>query len=248
MKQDWDFYLCRVDDKPASIYLNLGLIQESPIAGMPFMAYVRVYMRAPRADGLSSQEEFDSLAAIEDSLDSQLSSRCQAIYVGRNTSDNCRDFYFYSPDDQQWEQSVAETMHLFPDYVYECGTRHDPAWDVYLNFLYPTQEDRERIENRRTCLALEKNGETFSKERPIEHWAYFPSAEARSLFIEKSRELGYSLQATFDPASAGEHYGVRVSCNGIPSPEHIDALTIPLLRIAQACGGHYDGWETQVLS
>ena len=32
LHQDWDFYPCRVDDNPASITLNLGLMRHGPIA------------------------------------------------------------------------------------------------------------------------------------------------------------------------------------------------------------------------
>lgn len=38
MSADWDFYCCRVDDKPASTYLDLAAIAHAPQAHRPFMA------------------------------------------------------------------------------------------------------------------------------------------------------------------------------------------------------------------
>jgi hypothetical protein len=61
MSNDWDFYSCRVDDKPASIFVDLGIRRDVPLSGRPYMAFVRLFMRAPRPDGLSSQEEFEDL-------------------------------------------------------------------------------------------------------------------------------------------------------------------------------------------
>lgn len=45
---DWDFYFLQVDDKPASIY------DFAPNPKLPYMAYIRLHMREPRTDGLSS--------------------------------------------------------------------------------------------------------------------------------------------------------------------------------------------------
>jgi uncharacterized protein (TIGR01619 family) len=248
VSKDWDFYMCRVDDKPASIYLDLGISEEAPVAELSFMAYVRIYMREPRPDGLSSREEFDALVKLEDYLVEKLASKCKAVFVGRNTSDGCRDFYFYTPSDQLWEDSVKLTMQPFSIYEYEFGLRSDPEWETYFSFLYPSEEDLEIIQNRRTCEALEKSGESFSKEREIEHWAYFPSMESRASFVEKATKLGYSLAEMYAPDSADNRYCARMSCIGIPSPQNIDALTLPLFRAAKECGGNYDGWETQAIS
>ena len=48
MSNDWDFYSCRVDDKPASIFVDLGIRRDVPLSGRPYMAFVRLFMRAPR--------------------------------------------------------------------------------------------------------------------------------------------------------------------------------------------------------
>ena len=82
MEQDWDFYLLRVDDQPASTYLDLALARIAPVADQPVITYVSVTMRAPRADGLSSNEEFDALIALEDALAGALQAGGAAIYAG----------------------------------------------------------------------------------------------------------------------------------------------------------------------
>jgi hypothetical protein len=57
VNEDWDFYALRVDDQPASIFVDLALASKTPITGTAVMVYVSVKTRAPRPDGLSSQEE-----------------------------------------------------------------------------------------------------------------------------------------------------------------------------------------------
>jgi hypothetical protein len=72
MSDNWDFYFCRVDDKPASIFLDLDIEQQAPISDLAHISYVRLRMNAPRPDGFSSQEESETLNAIEDVLSAGL--------------------------------------------------------------------------------------------------------------------------------------------------------------------------------
>jgi hypothetical protein len=203
-------------------------------------------MQSPREDGLSSQAEFETLSSLENALET-LQSDTDATYIGRCTSDGCRDLYFYARTEERWDERVTAIMKAFPDYEFECGTRSDPEWTTYFNFLYPSAEDRERIENRRTCEVLEKNGDSLDKERPIDHWAYFADSGSRREFIEEAQALGYAV-AELIALDHQNRYGARLSSVGCPSFELIDELTLPLFRLARAHGGEYDGWETQVVS
>ncbi|NKF20920.1 DUF695 domain-containing protein [Solimonas marina] len=246
MTDKWDFYFCRVDDQPASIFVDLGIAGDAPMRTLPVMAYVRVFMRRPRPDGLSSNEDFEELKSIEDCLDQQLSSST-SVYVGRNTSNACRDFYFYTTATTSWKEDVSLALAAFADLRFESGTRDDPEWKAYLGFLHPSEEEMERIQNRRACEALENAGDKLAAERPIEHWAYFNQSTDRTAFIEKAEALGYKVLDTWPPDAESERFGVNVGASGIPSLQNIDDLTIPLWRAARECNGEYDGWETEVV-
>jgi len=54
MSENWDFYGLQVDGQPASIFVDLGIVQSAPIPSHPAMGYLRLIMRQPREDGLSS--------------------------------------------------------------------------------------------------------------------------------------------------------------------------------------------------
>ena len=248
MSENWDFYLLRVDDKPASIFVDLGVGREAPIKGLPFMAYLRVHMRAPRSDGLSSQEEFEALTSIEDAIEESLTSDGETIYVGRNTSDGCRDFYFYTAHPKDWHHRVNGLMQRFAPYEFDCGCRDDSEWKTYFEFLFPSDADRQRIQNRRVLHALEQRGDALEQEREIDHWAYFPTASARAAFVEAALEHGFRLRSMSEPAEAGAQYGAIVFRVDKPAPESIDDVTLPLFKLAAALGGNYDGWETEVVT
>jgi hypothetical protein len=126
VSNDWDFYPLLIDSRPASIYVNLGLAKTAPVSAQPHMAYIRVFMRQPREDGLSSSEEFDVLLGLEDTLIDRLASAGATTYCGRNTSSGNRDFYFYTSDSAAFLASAEAAMAGHPEYKFEAGTRHDP--------------------------------------------------------------------------------------------------------------------------
>jgi len=243
----WDFYFLRVDGQPASIYLDLGWGGEAPPPAFPVMAYVRVLMRAPRPDGLSSQEEFDDLIAVEDRLVAALTAGGAAIYVGRNTSGGCRDFYFYAPAGTAWEERASLAMGAMPDYRFQAGQRPDPEWSVYREFLYPGPRERERMQNRSVCQALEHDGDALSAPREIDHWACFPDAATRDAFVRRAGELGFLLREQDDGDAEHPECMARIYRVDVPAREGIDEVCLPLFDLAEECGGHYDGWECPVV-
>ena len=180
MSDDWDFFLLRVDSQPASIFVDLGIEKEAPIRSHSTMGYLRVLMRLPRQDGLSSQEEFDDLIALENHVTAKIIQDGTAIFVGRNTSSGNRDFYFYVTDPKKFEKAAKAAMREFPAYTYETGARADQEWRTYFDFLYPSEIDYQRIMNRRVCQHLKKNGDNASNERKIDHLALLPNPAGAS--------------------------------------------------------------------
>lgn len=89
-------------------------------------------------------------------------------------------------------------------YVFESGSREDPDWQCYLEFLRPSPVDRQRIENRRICFLLEKKGDPLTQAREIDHTACFPTQEARSAFVQRAAERGYRLKQVVDADQPAE--------------------------------------------
>lgn len=245
MTDDWDFYSARADGKPASFYVDLGAEASAPVEALPHMAYLRLRMQQPRDDGLSSQSEFDQLIAVEDKLEASLCNDLTA-YVGRNTSNGCRDFYFYVSAPDTWSARAAAAMKSFPDYEFQTGVREDPEWSTYRNFLLPSPWDRERIQNRRVCEQLEQHGDKLSASRAIDHWAYFSNAASATAFIDEVRPLGFQLKEEPRHDEERDAIGVHVARVDVPSPRGIDEVTRPLFEAAQRHGGEYDGWGCSV--
>lgn len=144
MTDNWDSYFLQIDDKAASISVDLGARAAAPRPSLSFMAYVHLHMNSPSSDGLSSQEEFDNLVEIEDSLKTRLVDE-ETEYVGCCTNDSCLDFFFYVAQPREWGRRVNDCMNSFPAYSYGMGWREDAAWSTYLLFLYPNRSSGNRL-------------------------------------------------------------------------------------------------------
>jgi len=243
MSDDWDFYPLLVDSEPASIYLDLGLAGDAPIENQPHMSYVRVFMRHARPDGLSSNDEFEALSGVEDSLTEIFSASDDTTYVGRNTSSGNRDFYFYTADPAAFAGSASAAMAGHPQYQFEIGGRPDPDWDVYFGFLYPSPDDLQRILNRRVTEQLADHGDNHSEPRLINHFAYLPNARATAELRDFLAGQDFSVD---EPRVDGGSVGLRFTRSD--RPDNIDDVVVPIARRIREVGGDYDGWGCEVVN
>lgn len=246
MSEDWDFYSARVDDEPALIYLDLGIAPDVPVAGFGALGYLCVLMRYPRPDGLPSDQEFDDLIALENSVVANVTAGDVARYVGCSTSGKIRDLYFYARDGAQFERLAADSMKTFPAYKFEVGSREDAQWELYRDFLYPSAIDIQRIKNRRVCEQLQQHGDSLSEPRLINHCVYFENVDAIDSFAKFARESGFEVRMLDESDRSDGSNGVEVSRHD--SPADIDEVVILLLEKSLELGGEYDGWGCNVVS
>ncbi|HYL92942.1 MAG TPA: DUF695 domain-containing protein [Alphaproteobacteria bacterium] len=243
----WNSYFVNVNGKLASITLNLALREHAPVSTNPQLLWVWVYMRTPRPDGLSDRAEFDSLSAIEDELTLRLSSACNAIPAGRITTDGHREFYFYGSSDKGFESAVHKAMSKFSQYKFDLGSQKDAEWNQYLNVLYPSDEDLEKMKNQDVLDVMEKRGDNLEAVRDVYHWIYFVSKEDRQAFAVKVRDLGYKIERESEMHDEKRPFGLQITRAQSITAEKIDAAVIELFKLAKQVNAEYDGWEAQVV-
>lgn len=246
MTTQWDFYLSLVDDQPASIFLDLGLVDSVPLPGLDTVVWLRLFMKDASPNGLPSRAEFDALARIGDALDLSASATPGLHSVGRCTANGTRDFYFYAADGPQSEQTLKAALKSFPDYAFETGSRADADWRVYTDFLYPTPWAMQTISNQHTLDALEEGGDRSEAPREIVHWIYFSAARSCDSFASAALELGYREHSRANDAEPPLPYCLVVAKTSDALPETIHKLTWELFELADRTGGVYDGWETSI--
>lgn len=246
-EEDWDFYFSNVDDIIGSFYVDLGLAKIAPLADKPNLVWISVNMNNPREDGLSSNEEFDTLSAIEDRLQEFIISKHNSTYVGRLTTDGRRDFYFYMGDTTLCDKTISESLVAFPTYTFDFGIKEDSQWEQYFNFMYPNPRQFQSIQNRKVVDNLEENGDPLTKERQVDHWIYFNTINDRERFLSKIKDDGFQIiNQDFDKKSSDFPYSLQIARVDKVDIDSVNDYTLNLWELAEECNGNYDGWETSV--
>lgn len=249
MGEHWDVYTTTIEDSPAAVFLNLALFDSCPDPQRPTALRVTVTIKAPTESGLPTPEENEALHPIEDALGEHVKERLDGVYAGRVTTGGKRDFYFYVPGPKPDVPSVMEAVTaLFSNYEFEAGVLDDPDWEEYLGYLFPGPLEMQLMMNRQVIDNLRDHGDPLVDPRPVNHWLYFPTTDARAEFVKRAGQAAYKLEKELPPDGEGaEQHGVIVTHNAPATPDAMQQAIVELFGLADACGGIYDGLETQVL-
>ena len=241
---DWKFFPCQMGDNIAFIYVDVAAGQD--IKRAPTMlAKVRLTYKAPRPNGLPTNEEFEAVRAIGDKLE-RFARRGKDRYVGRITRGGHRVFYIYTrrkkPD---WTAMLDRLSHQ-TGYELALALRSDRRHAGYLKELYPTSDDCQVIHDIDVVEALRHKGDIEGVRRRIDHWAYFRNAKAAAKFVKSVVTGPFKHDAKLSGVFDGEHC-VRLYHVGTTRQEDLSHHSIQLNRKAAELGGNYDGWETMVV-
>ena len=242
----WNFYLCNVNDKLASIFLDLALRELAPMATKPWLLWVWVYLNTPRPDGLSRSDEAPVLYQMEEVMTAAVSGVCRAPSVGRITTDGRREFYFYGEENDGFSSAVRQALSAFEGYRFDSGSQYEPGWNQFLNVLYPNPEELQRIGNRDVLDVMKREGDSPAIPRDVMHWISFEAADCRNSFRSEVEALGYRIDSEYE-VETSTPYSIVVTRQQSIEPNEIDGTVLELFRLAQRCSGEYDGWESPVM-
>lgn len=246
MSNEWNTYICSVNNALASIRLDMGIRADVPDSRRPWLLWVWVYFKEPRPDGLSSENESKTLWALEDALRPVVEKHCQGVLSGCITTAGRREFYFYAPSADDFAEAVCKTVGDDYGYRFAFDSQQDSEWSQYLNVLYPSGEQLELMGNRDLLESMKAKGDTLEEARTVSHWAGFGSAAGRSTFIEAVRRRGYDVVSERQAEGTGFPFQAAVSRFQSMDQQTVDELVLELYRDAQAAGGKYDGWECEL--
>lgn len=249
MPGQWDFYQCRLNGKPASVYLDMGLKKAAPQARRHALLVVRLHLRFPDpANGMATDTEYDTLVAIEDILTQALKDDFGAMYAGRITVDGRREFFFYSAGGGDIAGVAKAALAPYPHYRIEAWSQADPLWKQYLEVLYPKGAALRWIKDKAVLEALGARGDQPELARPVTHYSSFPSAGQRAAFSGSIENAGFVVSRLTDTGRAADArpYGVVYELVQSASLQVMSETRGLLTRLAEKHGGDYDGWECQL--
>ena len=211
MTENWKSYFSNVNDKFASIALNLGLRPSVPMSDKPWLLWVWICLQSPNAEGLTTNSEAKVIWGIEKELEKALDAACGGIHCGRITTDGKRELYFYGKTDSGFEAAVGAVMSSIDGYQFDLGTQREPDWNQYLNVLYPSDESMQRVGNLDVLETFEKQGDMLEAEREVQHWIYFRRKIDRDWFVQAAEQRGYCPQLQFWRGALSRSDGLTLS-------------------------------------
>lgn len=243
--EKWVFYRCTVEERNAFIRVDVGWGVEVPEARPAWSVRVRLALREPRDDGLTTGPEAAVLHELEDELKRALA---PAIFVGVLTNDGHRSWYFYSEDPEPTEDAArAVCAERVPHHEVEVGSFEDPEWSQYREFLYPNDLAWQWIADYNVLASLQAEGDDGTAPRTIRHWAYFPSAADRDSFIAALDGGRYRVDRVTEDREQKSEFCVEFETLEPAPPAEIYPWTEKLFTLARRNRGRYDGWEVQVM-
>ncbi|MFO0683994.1 MAG: DUF695 domain-containing protein [Sandaracinus sp.] len=241
----WDFYFFVVDGRPCSTMLDLSLIAKAPDATRPWLLSVRLPLREPRPDGLTTNAEASELGKLEDSLVRALDAHCGGVFVGRMTWNGVRDLFFYLQRTETLEQALAAGLSGGTPRRLMTRKQRDPEWRHYLDVLYPGPLEWRWIEDRRLVETLAAAGDKSDIARPIEHLASFASREAAEAWALSVKQMGFEVEIErTDGDGRWSAHAVREDRSELA---HVHDIVERLYGLAEEQEGTYQGWECAVV-
>ncbi|RIJ17837.1 DUF695 domain-containing protein [Henriciella mobilis] len=244
MSDNWGLYCADMAGHTAFILFDDGISDEVDDLPQSFGLKIRVKLKDPRPDGLTTNEEAPTLNELEDRIKERVGDR-GGILLGRVTTNSIRWILglVHSPDVEPDIRGVLDAA----GYTADIFISPDPKKSVYWDDLYPDVESRRVLKDMLVLEQLAEHGDDQDIVRRVDHWSYFGSKSTAQLFRDRLESDGYSI-AAFEKLGPPLKREWLVHSHNECSMRLSDITrhTLRHLRSAIHYGGRYDGWETRV--
>jgi hypothetical protein len=241
---EWDFYYCRVDDAPASIFLNFAYRTARP-SGLDTLYYVGLEILEPDEHGMGADADVKKLWELEDTI-TNAAGAAGFVFVGRlrNHGDWQLSFYGRAGKEPELEALVVQALSE-AERGYRMGCKEDADWSYYEEFLVPDEERMQWIMDRRVVEQLAEAGDVHDISRPVDHFVDLPDAPSLEAFIAAAAEQGFSAVASTSPEEE-ERHGAHLSRSDPVTLDHIHDVVMSVVELAEQNGGEYNGWGAPI--
>ncbi|PTX62811.1 uncharacterized protein (TIGR01619 family) [Kordia periserrulae] len=244
----WNTYQAKQEKGVSSTNLRMDLVDKAPINGYDFLFYVKIKYRVTKESDFPIGNKLKKLYRIKDSIYSKMQSVSDSKYVGSFMYDGSRFEYYYVKDASDIERHIDKLFrNQFRGERYEVFVKSDPAWDLYVNFLYPNDEILNFMSNRDTVIQLKNAGDDVLAVRPIDHYAVFSSKNDMNLFEEAIKKLAYTVSHKKDLEKGTHPYEIKFQRDNSVTLENTLKFTTELIKLTKEFNGTYEGWETYVV-
>lgn len=235
--EDWAVYPGESDGRFAMYFVDLGAVDAGPLAELPTRLDVSVRLPDAGGDGMPADHELPRVQALEDELTKVVKSSA-GVYVGRVLTAATARLTCYLP------RPPASPLPLGGGLTVEVTTEADPGWDYLREVLAPDEQQRHIIGDLGVVQTLMSEGDRLDPPRPVDHTAFFATAEDAEAAASELRDQGFEVKV--ERQDDMEYLLEAVRFDPVAPPDLHD-LTWSVRRSVEAHGGSYDGWSCFVV-
>lgn len=246
--EHWEAYMAKVDGKPASVLVDLGLIDHAPDTRLPYLVVTGPIAKSCDGEGLPDTAEIAKLEDILDASDNFITGLTPKVLAGTYTHNCQRLNYYYVKDTMGIRNAIGRMYNRnFPDCGFVISIRPDKEWRSYRTFLYPSEETFNWIENNKIILNLLEHGDDLTKQRNITFTLYFDKQENRTAFMEFAHKIGFDVVEMNFIKNGDVPYELKISKFTYVKSDIIGEMTTEIKNEAKKYNAVYNGWESEVI-
>lgn len=248
VQEHWDSYIASYEEgKPGLTTLRMDLIEEAPDADHPLALITGFNFGGEREDGFPEERDLQAVHDISDDIVAFMEQNFDCVHVASFMYDYQRMEYFYLKDTKNVEQGLNKLYeNILPNYEVYISIEEDQDWALYQEFLFPTDDIMHHMYDQKVVMHLEEAGDNLMASRRIDHWIFFAQMTELERFSAEATKEGFKVEGTSASDDPELPLQVQVWRNDVPELDSIFPVTSGLRKLAQECGGEYDGWETVV--
>jgi len=233
----WDFFFCKLAGKPASVRINLSLLEMLPMETHSQLVYLILPLKMPDRQGMIHAEEARTIREMETDIVRLATLDLNGMYALRYTGKGRRSLYFYLPPHMEVADLLGACMEAYPEYRFSLGVLADPHWNFYRTTL---QEDWLQERNLEVPQWEVSADDAIPQE--IEHAFRCASETCRRQFMEVAREKNFAVSHLKFSARHQDHpYELTMSRMELNTPKQLSDLRHSLSEIATTFQGLYLG-------
>lgn len=241
----WDSYITRINDRPATIMLDMHLIFTAPDPRYPYLVITGPKTSNVGPSGIPGQNEIAELEKVLEATDNFLMGATSRILAGTVTYNGQRNNYYYVRDTTVVRNAIQRMYKRnFPGYPYSLVVKKDAEWLTYRTFLFPNDTTQNWMDNNRNITTMLQKGDSLDAPRTITFAACFPSDSARTNFSSFVSEKGYTIEKSPVTKVGKDNYCVLFSKVDKIDLNTINTTTLLLREEVKRHNGVYNSWST----
>lgn len=186
----WGMYFSNMGGHTAMTVFDDGIAERINALELPNSIKIKLHLEQVREDGLPTTNEGDRLMVLGPIVEDVINDN-GGLFLGRVTTNGVRWNIGLAPEDTANMEARLEQASIEHWFRYDVFIEPDPDKAAYWDDLYPSDDDRQVMQDMQVMDSLRSHGDDQNAVRKVDHWSYFDDADSARQFAEWLTNEGY---------------------------------------------------------